>query len=130
MFVDWCCCVFVVDDLLMVCEFECKLLEKCGYDVMVVVDGMEGWNVVCSDVFDFVVIDVDMLCMDGIEFVMLIKSDLMFKCVLVMIVLYKDCDEDCWCGFDVGVDYYFVKSSFYDEVLFDVVYDLIGDVCG
>ncbi|KVL25262.1 hybrid sensor histidine kinase/response regulator [Burkholderia sp. MSMB1835] len=118
--------VLVVDDSLTVRELERKLLEKRGYDVTVAVDGMEGWNAVRSDAFDLVVTDVDMPRMDGIELVTLIKSDPMLKRVPVMIVSYKDRDEDRRRGLDAGADYYLAKSSFHDEALLDAVHDLIG----
>ncbi|PHP86628.1 hybrid sensor histidine kinase/response regulator [Burkholderia sp. AU18528] len=119
--------VLVVDDSLTVRELERKLLEKRGYDVTVAVDGMEGWNAVRSDAFDLVVTDVDMPRMDGIELVTLIKNDPMLKRVPVMIVSYKDRDEDRRRGLDAGADYYLAKSSFHDEALLDAVHDLIGD---
>ena len=122
--------VLVVDDSLTVRELERKLLEKRGYDVTVAVDGMEGWNAVRSDAFDLVVTDVDMPRMDGIELVTLIKDDPMLKRVPVMIVSYKDRDEDRRRGLDAGADYYLAKSSFHDEALLDAVHDLIGDARG
>ncbi|MGS0891807.1 response regulator [Burkholderia stagnalis] len=122
--------VLVVDDSLTVRELERKLLEKRGYDVTVAVDGMDGWNAVRSDAFDLVVTDVDMPRMDGIELVTLIKNDPMLKRVPVMIVSYKDRDEDRRRGLDAGADYYLAKSSFHDEALLDAVHDLIGEARG
>ncbi|WP_269503500.1 hybrid sensor histidine kinase/response regulator [Burkholderia sp. IMCC1007] len=122
--------VLVVDDSLTVRELERKLLEKRGYDVTVAVDGMDGWNAVRSDAFDLVVTDVDMPRMDGIELVTLIKGDPMLTRVPVMIVSYKDRDEDRRRGLDAGADYYLAKSSFHDEALLDAVHDLIGDARG
>ncbi|MET3551621.1 hybrid sensor histidine kinase/response regulator [Burkholderia sp. 567] len=122
--------VLVVDDSLTVRELERKLLEKRGYDVTVAVDGMDGWNAVRSDAFDLVVTDVDMPRMDGIELVTLIRSDPALKRVPVMIVSYKDRDEDRRRGLDAGADYYLAKSSFHDEALLDAVHDLIGGARG
>ncbi|HEF4737691.1 TPA: hybrid sensor histidine kinase/response regulator [Burkholderia multivorans] len=122
--------VLVVDDSLTVRELERKLLEKRGYDVTVAVDGMDGWNAVRGEAFDLVVTDVDMPRMDGIELVTLIKNDPLLQRVPVMIVSYKDRDEDRRRGLDAGADYYFAKSSFHDEALLDAVHDLIGDARG
>ncbi|PCE33800.1 hybrid sensor histidine kinase/response regulator [Burkholderia ubonensis] len=122
--------VLVVDDSLTVRELERKLLEKRGYDVTIAVDGMDGWNAVRSDAFDLVVTDVDMPRMDGIELVTLIKNDPLLKRVPVMIVSYKDRDEDRRRGLDAGADYYLAKGSFHDEALLDAVHDLIGDAQG
>jgi two-component system, chemotaxis family, sensor histidine kinase and response regulator WspE len=119
--------VLVVDDSLTVRELERKLLEKRGYGVTIAVDGMDGWNAIRSDTFDLVVTDIDMPRMDGIELVTLIKRDPLLKAVPVMIVSYKDRDEDRRRGLEAGADYYLAKGSFHDEALLDAVHDLIGD---
>jgi two-component system sensor histidine kinase and response regulator WspE len=119
--------VLVVEDSLTVRELERKLLEKRGYTVTVAVDGMDGWNALRSANFDLVVTDIDMPRMDGIELVTLIKRDVLLKTVPVMIVSYKDRDEDRRRGLDAGADYYLAKGSFHDEALLDAVHDLIGE---
>ncbi|KVN41596.1 hybrid sensor histidine kinase/response regulator [Burkholderia pyrrocinia] len=119
--------VLVVDDSLTVRELERKLLEKRGYAVTVAVDGMDGWNALRGGEFDLVVTDIDMPRMDGIELVTLIKRDAALKALPVMIVSYKDREEDRRRGLDAGADYYLAKSSFHDETLLDAVRDLIGE---
>ncbi|WP_343657591.1 hybrid sensor histidine kinase/response regulator [Paraburkholderia caribensis] len=122
--------VLVVEDSLTVRELERKLLEKRGYAVTVAVDGMDGWNALhnqADGTFDLVVTDIDMPRMDGIELVTLIKRDPLFKAVPVMIVSYKDRDEDRRRGLEAGADYYLAKGSFHDEALLDAVHDLIGE---
>ncbi|MPW22458.1 response regulator [Paraburkholderia sp. CNPSo 3157] len=122
--------VLVVEDSLTVRELERKLLEKRGYAVTVAVDGMDGWNALhnmTNGTFDLVVTDIDMPRMDGIELVTLIKRDPVFKPVPVMIVSYKDRDEDRRRGLEAGADYYLAKGSFHDEALLDAVRDLIGE---
>jgi two-component system sensor histidine kinase and response regulator WspE len=119
--------VLVVDDSITVRELERKLLSGRGYDVDVAVDGMDGWNAVRSSHFDLVVTDVDMPRMDGIELVTLINMDPVLKSVPVMIVSYKDRDEDRRRGLDAGAAYYLTKGSFHDDTLIQAVVDLIGD---
>ncbi|MDQ0395735.1 hybrid sensor histidine kinase/response regulator [Labrys monachus] len=119
--------VLVVDDSLTVRELERKLLDHHGYHVEVAVDGMDGWNAVRSDPFDLVVTDVDMPRMDGIELVTLIKNDVRLGGIPVMIVSYKDREEDRRRGLDAGADYYLAKGSFHDETLVRAVADLIGE---
>ncbi|MCB4771643.1 hybrid sensor histidine kinase/response regulator [Ancylobacter sp. Lp-2] len=118
--------VLVVDDSLTVRELERKLLDQHGYVVEIAVDGMDGWNAVRSEAFDLVVTDVDMPRMDGIELVTLIKRDPRLNRLPVMIVSYKDREEDRRRGLDAGADYYLTKSSFHDETLIHAVEDLIG----
>jgi two-component system sensor histidine kinase and response regulator WspE len=119
--------VLVVDDSLTVRELERKLLESRGYAVEISVDGMDGWNAVRTGQFNLVVTDVDMPRMDGIELVKLIKNDPNLKALPVMIVSYKDREEDRRRGLDAGADYYLTKGSFHDETLIQAVVDLIGD---
>jgi two-component system sensor histidine kinase and response regulator WspE len=122
--------VLVVDDSLTVRELERKLLLNRGYDVSVAVDGMDGWNVLRSEHFDLVVTDIDMPRMNGIELVSLIRRDSRLQSLPVMVVSYKDREEDRRRGLDAGADYYLAKASFHDEALLDAVVDLIGEARG
>ncbi|SDQ18634.1 two-component system, chemotaxis family, sensor histidine kinase and response regulator WspE [Paraburkholderia fungorum] len=122
--------VLVVDDSLTVRELERKLLATRGYDVTIAVDGMDGWNAVRGERFDLVITDIDMPRMDGIELVTLIKRDPQLQALPVMIVSYKDREEDRRAGLDAGADYYLAKGSFHDEALLDAVRDLIGEAYG
>jgi two-component system sensor histidine kinase and response regulator WspE len=119
--------VLIVEDSLTVRELERKLLEKRGYAVTVAVDGMDGWNALRGANFDLVVTDIDMPRMDGIELVTMVRRDPQLKSTPVMIVSYKDRDEDRRRGLDAGADYYLAKGSFHDEALLDAVRDLIGE---
>ncbi|MES2531455.1 MAG: hybrid sensor histidine kinase/response regulator [Pseudomonadota bacterium] len=118
--------VLVIDDSLTVRELERKLLLNRGYDVAVAVDGLDGWNMLRAEAFDLVVSDVDMPRMDGIELVSRIKRDPRLQNVPVVVVSYKDRQDDRQRGLDAGADYYLAKSSFHDEALLDAVEDLIG----
>jgi two-component system sensor histidine kinase and response regulator WspE len=119
--------VLIVDDSLTVRELERKLLGNHGYEVEVAVDGMDGWNALRAGQFDLVVTDIDMPRMDGIELVSLITSDANLKSVPVVVVSYKDREQDRRRGLDAGAAYYLTKGSFHDETLLQVVVDLIGE---
>lgn len=119
--------VLVIDDSLTVRELQRKMLGNYGYEVQVAVDGMDGWNAVRSGPFDLVLTDIDMPRMDGIELVSLIRKDAHLKNTPIMIVSYKDREEDRARGLDAGADYYLTKSSFQDEALIHAVVDMIGE---
>src|SRR5581483_33106 len=116
----------VVDDSLTVRELERKLLESRGYAVEIAVDGMDGWNAVRTGAFGLVVTDVDMPRLDGVELTKLIKQDVKLRNTPVMIVSYKDREDDRRRGLDAGADYYLTKGSFHDETMLDAVAELIG----
>ncbi len=119
--------VLVVDDSLTVRELERKLLAQHGYEVEVAVDGMDGWNVIRTSHFDLIITDIDMPRMDGIELIKLIRQNADLKSRPVMIVSYKDREEDRQRGLEAGADYYLTKGSFHDETLLHAVIDLIGE---
>jgi two-component system sensor histidine kinase and response regulator WspE len=119
--------ILVVDDSLTVRELVRKLLAGRGYLADVAVDGMDGWNTVRGGKYDLVITDVDMPRLDGVELATLIKQDPLLKPLPVMIVSYKDREEDRLRGLEAGADYYLTKGSFHDETLLQAVVDLIGE---
>ncbi|MDP9520898.1 hybrid sensor histidine kinase/response regulator [Pseudomonas putida] len=122
--------VLVVDDSLTVRELQRKLLGNRGYDVAVAVDGMDGWNALRGEDFDLLITDIDMPRMDGIELVTLVRRDQRLQSLPVMVVSYKDREEDRRRGLDAGADYYLAKASFHDDALLDAVVELIGGAQG
>lgn len=119
--------VLVVDDSFTVRELQRKILDQQGYDVEVAVDGMDGWHAVRNGGFDLVISDIDMPRMDGIELVGLIRKDPELRSLPVMILSYKDREEDRRRGLDAGADYYLTKGSYQKEALLQAVVDLVGE---
>jgi two-component system sensor histidine kinase and response regulator WspE len=119
--------VLVVDDSFTVRELQRKLLDHHGYEVDVAVDGVDGWNALRSGHFDLVVSDIDMPRMDGIELVGRIRQDPRLKSTPVMVLSYKDREEDRQRGLEAGADYYLTKGSFQSDALLGAVVDLIGE---
>lgn len=119
--------ILVVDDSFTVREMERKLLESKGYQVDTAVDGVDGWNAVRTGSYDMVISDVDMPRMNGIEFVNRIKRHAELKSIPVMIVSYKDKEEDRLAGLQAGANYYLTKSSFQDDSFIRAAVNLIGE---
>lgn len=118
--------ILVVDDSITVREVERKLLENYGYKVDVAVNGMDAWNAIRTHHYDLVITDVDMPRMNGIELVSQMKQSPSMASLPVIIVSYKDREEDYIKGLEVGANYYLTKSSFHDDTLVNAVIDLIG----
>ncbi|MBW2709014.1 MAG: hybrid sensor histidine kinase/response regulator [Deltaproteobacteria bacterium] len=119
--------ILVVDDSFTVREMERKLLESKGYLVDTAVDGVDGWNAIRTGSYDMVISDVDMPRMNGIEFVNRIKRHAELKSIPVIIVSYKDKEEDRLAGLQAGANYYLTKSSFQDDSFIRAAVNLIGE---
>ncbi|MEI6430310.1 MAG: response regulator, partial [Pseudanabaena sp. ELA607] len=119
--------ILVVDDSLTVREMERKLLENQGYQVTVAVDGIEGWYAVSTNNYDLVISDVDMPRLNGIELVKKIKTTQKLAHIPVIIVSYKDREQDRLNGLQAGANYYLTKASFHDDSLIKAVRNLLGE---
>lgn len=118
--------VLVADDSITVREVERQLLRHKGYDVTVAVDGADAWNQVRAGRFDLLVTDVDMPRMNGLQLVKNVRADDKLKDLPVVIVSYKEREEDRLRGLDVGANHYLTKSAFHDNSFVQTVEDLIG----
>jgi two-component system sensor histidine kinase and response regulator WspE len=111
-------------------EVERQLLEAQGYKVETAVDGAAGWNALRLGEIDLLVTDVDMPRMNGIELTRRVRNDTRLARLPVIIVSYKDREEDRLAGLDAGADRYLTKSSFTDDSLITAVADLLTRVGG
>lgn len=117
--------VLVVDDSITVREIERKILQSAGFDVEVAVDGMEGWNAVRNNLFDLVVTDVDMPRLNGLQLLNMIKQDPGLTGIPVIVISYKDRQEDQERAIGLGADLFIAKANFHDETFKDSVARLI-----
>lgn len=119
--------ILVADDSLTVRELERKLLVARGYAVETAVDGADAWNALRSGDYDLLVTDIDMPRMDGIELSRSVRADSRLRDLPIIVVSYKDREEDRTRGLEAGADFYLPKSSYQDESLLKAVHELIGD---
>jgi two-component system sensor histidine kinase and response regulator WspE len=119
--------VLVVDDSITVREVERQLLTTCGYDVQVAVDGQDAWHALRAEPFDLLITDVDMPRMDGIQLIQTVRNDTRFEELPIVIISYKDREEDRIRGFEAGANAYLTKGSFHDDSFVKTVADLIGE---
>ncbi|TWU30822.1 hybrid sensor histidine kinase/response regulator [Novipirellula artificiosorum] len=120
--------VLVVDDSIVVRETQRQLLTAMGCEVDVAVDGRDGWHALQAKAYDLVVSDIDMPRMNGIELIRTIRQDPRFVDLPIIIVSYKDRDDDRLQGFEAGANAYLTKGSFHDDSFTRTVTDLIGEM--
>ncbi len=118
--------VLVVDDSATVREVERNILTRHGFLVDTANDGLQAWNNVREKDYQLVITDVDMPNMDGIELLFQIREQAELEELPVIIVSYKDREEDRQRGLTAGADYYLTKGSFSNQSFIEAVEDLIG----
>ena len=118
--------ILVVDDSITVRETQRQILEGAGYRVDTAVDGMDGWNSVRLNMYDLIVSDIDMPRLNGFEFIEKVRSKDSSKSIPIIIVSYKDRQEDRARGLEAGADAYLTKSSFQDDTFIETVRSLIS----
>jgi two-component system sensor histidine kinase and response regulator WspE len=118
--------VLIVDDSITVREVERQLLLHNGYEVAVAVDGVDGWNKVRAERYDLMISDIDMPRMNGLQLVQAVRADDRLRDLPVIIVSYKEREEDRMRGLEVGANAYLTKGSFHDNRFLEAVVDLIG----
>ena len=119
--------VLIVDDSITVREVQRQLLSLSGYDVDVAVDGQDGWNALTTRAYDLLITDVDMPRMNGIDLIRAVRREPRFAQLPIIIVSYKDREEDRLLGLEVGANAYLTKGSFHDDSFIRTVTDLIGE---
>jgi len=122
--------VLVVDDSITVREVERQLLKAQGYDVDVAVDGRDGWTALSVGRYDLLVSDVDMPRMNGIELIRAVRADDRLADLPVIVVSYKDREQDRLLGLEAGANAYLTKGSFHDDTFISTVRDLLEDPAG
>lgn len=113
--------VLIVDDSITTRTLEKVILENAGYQVTVVVDGKQAWDMLQKQKFDLVITDIEMPVMDGFELTERIKASEILKQLPVIIVSSLASEENQQRGRDVGADAYIVKEQFETKALLDVV---------
>ncbi len=122
--------VLVVDDSEVMRTVERDILARCGYEIDVAEDGLEGWDALRLGDYDLVVTDVEMPRMNGIQLVSLVRQEPRLLSLPVLIVSGNEREEDRRLGLAAGANDYLTKSSFREETFVHVVSNLIGEADG
>lgn len=118
--------ILVVDDSITIRTFEKTLLEACGYQVTVAVNGKAAWSVLQQQNFDLIITDIEMPLMNGFELSERIKRSEKFRNIPIVVVSSLNSEAEKRRGIEVGANAYIVKHQFESRVLLDVIQQLIG----
>jgi two-component system chemotaxis sensor kinase CheA len=117
--------ILVVDDTITARILMKNILESAGYLVKTANDGTEALKLMQKDDFDMLVTDIEMPKMNGIELTAAVRKDDLRKHIPIILVTSMTDQQYRDKGNEAGADAFFVKSSFDQNNLLDVVKRLI-----
>ncbi len=117
--------ILLVEDSIFVRTQEKRLLEKAGYEVVIAVDGLEGYNKLKTRDFDAVVSDVEMPRLDGFSLTATIRQNPDYHDLPIILVTTLDSEADQKRGSEAGANAYIIKSKFNQEFLLETLAKLV-----
>jgi len=113
--------ILLVEDSVFVRTQEKRLLERAGYEVVVAVDGLDGYHQLKNREFDAVVSDVEMPHIDGLSLTRKIRQHSEYRDLPIVLVTTLSSDEDKRRGAEAGANAYVVKGKFNQQVLLEIL---------
>lgn len=107
--------VLLVDDESKLVEALSYLLKKNGFVVDVAMDGNTGIDMACTEVYDIIILDRLLPCMDGISLLKMFRKQGYQTPVLFLTA--KDTPDDRAEGLNAGADDYLIKPFSSVELL-------------
>lgn len=98
--------ILLVEDDIAIQEMVEKYLVKEGFHITIASDGEEGARAFFKDSFDFVILDIMMPKIDGLEVVKIIREK---SAVPILMMSAKDTDVDKAISLGLGADDYICK---------------------
>ncbi len=117
--------ILLVEDSIPVRTQEKRLFERAGYEVIVAVDGLDGYNKLRTRHFDAVVSDVEMPNLDGLSLTAKIRQHSEYQDLPIVLVTTLAADEDKRRGADAGANAYIIKGKFNQDVLLETLERLV-----
>ena len=107
--------VLLVDDEPSIVTLLAFNLEKDGYEVTTATDGAEGYRLAISNPFDFIILDLMLPSMDGMDICKRLRQEKFDT--PIMILTAKDDELEKIIGLELGADDYMTKPCSPREVL-------------
>lgn len=107
--------VLIVDDEESILTLLAFNLEKAGYEVQTAMDGLIGYQLALENQYDFIILDLMMPLMDGMEVCKKLRQEKIET--PIMILTAKDDELEKIIGLELGADDYMTKPFSPREVL-------------
>lgn len=109
--------VLIVDDELDIVESLKFVLEQAGFECHCAYNGEEGLNLAREILPDLILLDVMMPKINGFKICRLLKYDMKYKNIPILMVTARSQNEDKLIGEETGVDEYITKPFELDEIV-------------
>ena len=109
--------ILIVDDETINLDFFDVMLSKLGFSVEKAIDGIEALEKVKRFLPDLILLDNVMPRMSGWEFTKILKNDVKYRDIPIVMFSALDDVKDKVEGFELGVDDYITKPYNFSEVL-------------
>ncbi|MBN2056573.1 response regulator [bacterium] len=109
--------IMVVDDDDQLKGLLRKSLEKAGYSVLTANDGVEGLELLKSEMPDLIISDVKMPRMDGWQFCRVVRSSCQLKAIPFIFLSVMNKVDERILGLKCGADAYVMKPFHMNELL-------------
>ncbi|MDP3057802.1 MAG: response regulator [bacterium] len=103
--------LIIEDDSFLIKAYQIKF-ERSGYDVLVALDGDEGFKMAKKEMPKLIVLDLMLPKMNGFEFLKKIKSDESMKGIPVVALSNLGQRSDQEKAFSLGAVEYFIKTEY------------------
>lgn len=106
--------ILVVEDETSLCETIAKGLRLDGYEVDLCFDGDEAWNMILSESYDLIILDLNLPGMDGMEILKNIRNEDIETNILILSA--RSTLQDKIDGLDSGANDYLCKPFHFEEL--------------
>jgi len=118
--------ILIVDDEMDLVETLTYRLEENDYEVISATDGQEGLRKAQQEGPDLIILDVMLPKADGYKVCRMLKFDVKFKAIPIIMFTARAQESDKQTAGEVGADTYITKP-FEPEVLLAKIKELLGD---
>ncbi|MEE8203464.1 MAG: response regulator, partial [Alphaproteobacteria bacterium] len=117
--------ILVVEDSATVREVERHFLEAAGFNVTTAVNGVDGLNKLRNGHFNLVITDIDMPRMNGIELIRKLRAHDRYSDIPVIVVSYKDREQDQAEVLAAGANHFVTKSAFDSGEMLEMIRGIV-----
>jgi two-component system chemotaxis response regulator CheY len=119
--------VLIVDDSEFVRNYHTYILEQAQFQVITAVDGSDGLEKLYTSPCDLVLTDINMINMDGYEFIRRVRADGNYRSLPIVIVSTESEAKNRMKGFEAGANLYITKPCSPEMLVENIRMILIAD---